>query len=146
MQAYACEDKPSHVLNPIDLFQNTQMATLFCTEKAGGKCVYFNKNLPEDLRDATVMVSGSGNCSGVVIKLKRDGVFCEKPLLLTAGHCVDPVETSNETIKFMNHKTKVLKIPPSNIYPLQKQCLPSQQQNCLVTPQSVLDGKKSYVT
>ena len=142
LKAYACEDEPSHVLNPIDLFQNTQMATLFCTKKKEGKCVYFNKNLSTELRDATVMVSGSGNCSGVVIKLKRGGVFCEKPLLLTAGHCVDPVEKTSENIYFGNHKTGLLEFPTSNIYPLQKQCLTSQKQNCLVTPQEILDDGK----
>ena len=122
--------------------------TLFCTDerKKNGRCDYF-QNKPEEteLLDATVGLirrrNGNeiGSCAGTVIKLKKEGKPCNKPLLLTSAHCVNLSGVTGGSVLSFNHLGSAL-TKPDEIKNLQNVCLDSANKNCLVTPQSMINA------
>ena len=83
----------------------SSLATLFCENErrdTDGNCIYFDED-PGTLGEATVLVSGSGRCSGSIIELQRGHETCKTPFLLTAGHCADPKNIVN-LYPFANRK------------------------------------------
>ena len=128
----------------------SSLATLFCENERRdrqGNCIYFDED-PGTLGEATLFVSGSGDCSGSIIELQRGHETCKTPFLLTAGHCADPKNIAN-TIRFGNRKTQklsgILKVKKQALQTLQTKCVRSQdhptQENCLLTPQHILNDE-----
>ena len=128
-------------LNYYDPYQagSFTKATLFCTDdrKVGGSCDHFENKLTETkLRDATVSVvrrkngQSLGSCVGTVIRLKKEGRFCKKPLLLTSAHCVNVSGVTGEKLGAYNHIGGAF-ISPNEIKELQGLCLDTSKKTAL---------------
>ena len=129
------EDPFSGATNPL--------AALFCDSNDVNECAFPSQPVEAGLKDSIVVVSGKGNCSGVILRLRKGARMCNTPVLLTGGHCIFDHEKpdDNKTIGAANLGGYV-QIEQKHIRPLQKKCLPGH--NCLVTPDRALKDTSTY--
>ena len=129
------EDPFSGATNPL--------AALFCDSNDVNECAFPSQPVEAGLKDSIVGILGKGNCSGVILRLRKGARMCNTPVLLTVGHCIFDHEKpdDNKTIGAANLGGYV-QIEQKHIRPLQKKCLPGH--NCLVAPDRALKDNVTH--